>query len=344
MSLTYKEIMETPESLQKTANYIEQNWQAITQFLKGTERFVFLGCGSSFSLARSMAIMTYMQSGLPSIALSAGDLMLHASRYANALKGATVICISRSGKTSEMNMALDAIKKFNVHVAALICADNTPLEEYCELSLNMPWAFDNSVCQTRTVTNFYFVAAYILAKQLDDSILMEDLRHIVDNCRKFLIDSEKTAREIADKSWDHAVILADAELEGIADEGSLAFKEVCQLPSNYYHILDSRHGPMVLFNEQTLLIAALGTKDKFELKYLSDMREKGSVIVAFSDTAVNVPDGVTSLYYGRELSHIALGLPFILLCQLISYYKAAHTGADPDSPSGLSAWISLGDE
>jgi fructoselysine-6-P-deglycase FrlB-like protein len=335
--------MNTPEALQKTTLCIEQKWDEIEAFLKDKKRFVFLGCGSSYSLARSMAVMTYMHTGVPTTVISAGDLLLHAPRYVNAVGEAAVICISRSGQTSEMNIALDAIKEFNPHIASLICADDTPLEARSELSINMPWAFDNSVCQTRTVTNFYFAAAYILAKYLNNPVLLQDLLHITDNCEEFLLKTEKITREIAEKPWNHSVILADAELEGIADNGSLAFKEICQLPSNYYHILDSRHEPMVLFNEYTLLLAALGPMDKLEFNYLKDMVKKKSLVVAFSDVPIEIP-GVVSFSYGRKLSQIALGLPFIMFCQLITYYKAAHTGANPDQPSGLSAWISLSDE
>ena len=340
MSLTYKEIMSTQDSLRQTTSYIDNEWQKVMQFLDGKKQFVFVGSGSSFSLARSFSLMTYMHTGVPSLALSAGDLLLHASRYGKILADAAVVCISRSGKTSEMNMAVDLIKPYNVHLAALICADDTPLEERCELSLNMPWAYDNSVCQTRTVTNFYFAYAYILAKWLGNQPLLSDFEHITDNCNAFLKEIEPMAKEIAARSWNHAIIIADAELEGIADEGSLAFKEVCQLPSNYYHILDSRHGPMVLFNDKTLLLAAVAEKHELEINYLTEMQEKGAITVAFSDTPLEI-QGVTTISYGRKLSHIALGLPFIMLCQLISFYKASHTGANPDKPIGLSAWISL---
>ena len=340
MSLTHEEIMATPDALRRTADYLEKEWEAIAQYLAGKERFVFLGSGSSYSLARSMSVMTYMHTGLPTTALSAGDLLLHAPRYEKILQGAAVVCISRSGQTSEMNMALDAIKGYGASPAALVCAGGTPLEERSELTLNMPWAFDNSVCQTRTVTNFYFAASYILAKKLCDQPLMDDLRHITDNCGKFLQDAEHIARQIADCHWTHCVVLADAELEGIADEGALAFKEICQLPSNYYHLLDSRHGPMVLFGKDTLLLAALGAKNELELNYLSDMKKKGPMIAAFSDTPADA-QGAIAFAYGRELTQIALGLPFIMFTQLISYHKAAHTGADPDRPSGLSSWIEL---
>jgi len=340
MSQTHDEILGTPEALRQTAALIGENWQAIEDWLRGQTRFVFLGCGSSYSLARSMAVMVRMRTGLPADALAAGDFLIHAERYAACLKGAAVVCVSRSGHTSELVMALDAMKPFGVSVAALVCAGGTPVEARGELTLNMPWAFDNSVCQTRTVTNFYFAAATILAKMTGDEALLADLRHVVDNCEAFLEKAERLAEKIAARDWTHGVVLADAELEGIADEGALTFKEICQLPSNYYHLLDARHGPMVLFHEHTLLVAAPGPKSGLELNFLSEMVGRGAQVVAVTDTPAALP-GIECLDYGRELSHIARGLPLILFCQLLTFHKAAYTGANPDRPSGLDAWINL---
>ena len=340
MSQTHREIIDTPNALMRTIDYLEQEWLAVQCFLCGKKRFVFLGCGSSYSLARSMSVMTGMHTGLPSVALAAGDLLLHAPRYARLLSGATVICISRSGYTSEMLMALDAVKSFGIFPAAIVYAENTPLASRCELTLCMPWAFDKSVCQTRSISNFYFTAAYVLAKKTDNQTLMADLSHIAENSRAFLSEAERLASEVAARPWTQCVALADAELEGIADEGALAFKEICQLPSNYYHLLDARHGPMVIFNENTLLIAAPGQKDPLELNFLEEMREKGAHVIAVSDTPIDI-QGIINLPYGRDLTHIALGLPLIILCQTLAYYKVPYTGANPDRPAGLDAWISL---
>ena len=87
MSLTYKELTSTPDALKLTTDYINKEWQSVSGFLKGKDKFVFIGSGSSFSLARSFSIMASMQTGLCSIALSAGDILLHASRYAKIIDG-----------------------------------------------------------------------------------------------------------------------------------------------------------------------------------------------------------------------------------------------------------------
>ena len=342
MAITYNEIHDTFNALKKTEAYLEQRWGDIEAFLKSHSRFVFVGCGSSYSLAKSMAVICNMGSGKPAAAMAAGDLILHAQRYRKAVDGAAVVIISRSGRTSELLLALDALESEGCAftVASLICADDTPLGDRSSLVLSTPWAFDESVCQTRCVTNFYFIAAYVSAKITGDQAVMEDLRQVLADGAEYIAGAEDLAKSLSGHAWTHAVVLADAELEGIAEEGSLVFKEVCQLPSNYHHLLDVRHGPMVLIGKETLVIAVIGESNKLERDLLADLQKKGAVIAALSTIPEEI-DGVQLTRLGRPESHVACGIPLIILCQLIAYHKSIVTGADPDKPTGLDPWISL---
>jgi len=342
MALTYKEMHDTFNALEKTAEYLEKRWFDIKAFFSGSERFIFVGCGSSYSNAKSYAMICNMSTGVPAVALAAGDILLHAKRYRKLIDGAAVVFISRSGRTSELIKALDAIKSIgcNIKVASFVCADDTPLGEKSDLVLSTPWAFDESVCQTRCVTNAYFMAAYIAAKVVDDTPVLSDLRLIIKEGHSYLEKAEALAKDLAPEPWTHAVVLADAELEGLAEEGALVFKEVCQLPSNYHHLLDVRHGPMVMVGKDTLVIVALGTSCELEVNLLNDLKAKGAYVVAFSDVMADF-DGTRSTCFGEPLSHIAKGIPLIVLCQMIAYYKSKETGADPDKPTGLDPWISL---
>jgi len=351
MAITYEEMHDTFSALTKSADYIEKNWAKIDKYFKSRERFVFIGCGSSYSNAKSFAMICNMNMGLSAMALAAGDILLHAKRYKKCIDGAGVVFISRSGRTSELIRALDALKSegCDITVASLICADDTPLGEKSDIVLSTPWAFDESVCQTRCVTNAYFMAAYIFAKLTDNTAVLHDLRLMITEGPAYIEKAEALAKEFAVLPWTHAVVLADAELEGIAEEGALVFKEVCQLPSSYHHLLDVRHGPMVLINKETLVIVALGTKCELEINLLKDAKAKGAYIAAFCDDGDNCndigncvcTDGVTFSCYAKPLSHIAKGIPFIILCQMIAYYKSKETGTDPDKPTGLEPWIAL---
>jgi len=342
MALTYKEMHNTFDALKKTASYIESKWTEIEAFFRSKDRFIYVGCGSSYSNAKSFAMICAMGAGKSVMALAAGDILLHTERYLKCLDGAAIVFISRSGRTSELIMALDALREqgCDVAVASLVCADDTPLGEKSDLVLSTPWAFDESVCQTRCVTNAYFMAAYIGAKIVGDTDVLKDLSLIIEEGPAYLERAESLAKELATEPWTHTVVLADAELEGIAEEGSLVFKEVCQLPSSYHHLLDVRHGPMVLIGKETLVIVALGKSNELELSLLKDLKAKGATMIAFSDLPINL-EGIRNPSFGKPLSHVAKGIPFIVLNQMIAYYKSKETGADPDKPTGLDPWISL---
>jgi len=342
MALTYKEMHDTFNALKKTEDYLEQRLPDIKDFFKSKNKLIFIGCGSSYSNAKSFAMIYSMKTGVSASALAAGDVLLHASRYKKLFSGAAVVFISRSGRTSELIKAHDAIKELgcDIAVASFVCADDTPLGELSDLVLSTPWAFDESVCQTRCVTNAYFMAVYIAAALTNDDAVLFDLRHMIENGYSYLVRAENLAKELAAEPWTHAVVLADAELEGLAEEGALVFKEVCQLPSSYHHLLDVRHGPMVMIGNETLVILAHGTSCLLEINLRNDLKEKKAYIVAFIDEYVR-PDDIRSICYGEPLSHVAKGIPFIILCQMIAYYKSKETGADPDKPTGLDPWISL---
>ena len=342
MALTYKEMSDTFNALGKTADYLEKHWENIREYFSTKDRFIFVGCGSSYSNAKSFAMICNMSTGISAVALAAGDILLHANRYKKLIDGAGVVFISRSGRTSELIKALDALTGIgcDIEVASFVCADDTPLGDKSDLVLSTPWAFDESVCQTRCVTNAYFMAVYITAKITDNDRLLSELRQIINEGSVYLEKAEILAKELASKPWTHVVVLADAELEGLAEEGALVFKEVCQLPSSYFHLLDVRHGPMVLIGKETLVIVALGTLCDLEINLLNDLKAKGATVIAFSDISAQ-NDGIISTYFGEPLSHIAKGLPFIVLNQMIAYYKSKETGADPDKPTGLDPWISL---
>ena len=345
MALTYKEMHDTFNALEKSADYLEKHWEDVNRFFSGKDRFIFIGCGSSYSNAKSFAMIWNMSVGVPAIALAAGDILLHVERYKKCIDGAAVVFISRSGRTSELIKALDALEGqgCSITVASFVCADDTPLGEKSDIVLSTPWAFDESVCQTRCVTNAYFMAAYIAAKLTDNTSVMLDLRLMLTEGPAYLEKAEALAKEIATEPWTHAVVLADAELEGIAEEGALVFKEVCQLPSSYHHLLDVRHGPMVLIGKETLVLAALGTSCELEMKLLEDIRGKGANLVAFCATCESCTglEGTRFSCFGEPITHIAKGIPFIILCQMIAYYKSKETGADPDKPTGLDPWIAL---
>jgi len=343
MSLIYREIKDQFQAMEKCALYLEEQFGGIRELILKTnaQRTVFLGCGSSFSLAKSMADTVNIRLNKPAFAAPAGDVALHSNRYAKMMNDALIVPVSRSGSTSEIFLALDALRADGCAftVLSLSCVADCRLSSYSALSLEMPWCFDESVCQTRTVSCLYYSSMYVIAKLAGDEVLVRQLREFPTVGERFASRYEEAWEKLAGCGWDHAVVLADAEIHGIAEEGALAFKEVCQLPSNCYHLLDVRHGPMVLIRQNTLVIAAL-TNQKLELDLIRELKDHGSLVATVSDRSSPL-EGTFNFVLGEDVDHIVRGLGVIVLCQLIAFYKSKVTGTDPDHPDGLDAWIKL---
>lgn len=340
---TIHEIHAQYDSLKNAQKAIDAQMAEISALASGASRFVFIGCGSSYTLAKSGALMAQLRLEKPAIALPAGDMLLHLETYRPLLEGAMLIALTRSGETSEVVRMVEGLRERGVSFAlvTVTCVSGSTLSRMSDLVVEFPWAFDESVCQTRTVTTLYFFCAYTVAKLCGDAALAADLVKAAEQGDAYMARIEPVLREAAALPWNHAVVLGDAELSGLCGEGALAFKEICQLPSNSYHLLDVRHGPMVLIGKETLVIVVLSdSANKLELDLLRDLLEKGATVIAYSDLPLEMP-GVISVSFGEALRHPARGIPAIAVCQLISYHKSFATGANPDRPDGLSPWIAL---
>ena len=342
-SHTYREIKDQYNRLRKTKSYLDSKAADIKEIYDRHSFVVYIGCGSSYSLTKSLAVGTMTHLGKKAIAIPAGDILLRPETYRQLLTGSLVVALSRSGATSELLLAYDALKKAGASFSLLSfsCRTKQKLAAISEYALELPWAFDQSVCQTSSVTNLYFAGMYLLAHLADNQDLKGSLLRIMETGDGFISRNEAAWAEIAAMDWDCGVTLGDAQIGGICEEGALAFKEICQLPSNYYPLLDSRHGPVVIFDHKTLVIAAVSDVDsKYEKALIRDIRKRGCVVVTVSGEPLAI-EGTINFCVGETCEYPALGIPFINVAQMITNYKAIKRNIDPDNPNGLDPWITF---
>ena len=345
MNYTLNEILGQYEALNKTIDWMRYDRERTRNFFEETQprKIIFTGCGSSFSLCRSMRSIASTRMNIPVYALAAGDLWLNCEAYAPLVEGALVVSLSRSGRTSELINAYAAVKLVapNVHFLSILCAEGTPIEALSDMSICLPWAFDQSVCQTRCVSNLYAAGALLIGAISDDSSIEHGLLRVATLGETYLGNVISRLQALARKEWNSAVVLGDGPFDGLAEEGALAFKEISQLPSNYYHLLDVRHGPIVLIGKRTLVLAMVKSPACHqEQALIKDLVGKGAQVIIYSNLPLEVP-GVESFSMGEEVGSVAGGLGLVALCQLISYYKALEVGCNPDLPEGLDPWIEI---
>lgn len=345
MYLTEKEIFNQYEALKKTYEYFMEKAVVIKGIKENKfNSLTFIGSGSSYCLSKSGEMSAKMQLGIPANSLAAGDLMLNFSYYDNYIRNTIMIILTRSGSTSEIMLAVKGVKdKFNIPCISICARNNSDLSNIVDLNLEIPWAFDESVCQTRTVSNLYTANLLLLAIMANNQMLIKEIKNAIDNGDKFIAQYTDSLKKIAQSSsWNKVVVLADSELQGIAEEGALAFKEISRVTSNYHHILDVRHGPMVMIDEKTLVIMASSPEGfSYQTDLINDLKGKGAKVVTIGNEDEKYNNVDLHITIPVFQNYGVRGIPFIFVVQAIAYYKAIFKGINPDVPDGLDPWIKL---
>jgi len=344
MSITETEIFGQYEALARTHAYFLKNAGRIQKFFRRCrpQSLAFIGCGSSYCQCRSAELSAKMRLKLPAVSLAGGDLLVNYPHYRGILQGALLITPSRSGSTSEVVLSVKKLKReFKSPLISICCREKSELSAIAELSLAIPWAFDQGVCQTSSVTNLYTANLCLIAAMAGDKSLFREIGKAIAEGERLMAANKSSLQELGAKDWNHVVVLADSELEGIAGSGALSLKEIAQVHANYYHLLDVRHGPMLLVNEKTLVIMACSPRETgLQKDLVADLKKRGATVVTIGGSR-------QALGADRHLPVPAyknfgvMGIHFIFVPQLISYYKAASAGLDPDAPRGLAPWIVL---
>jgi glutamine---fructose-6-phosphate transaminase (isomerizing) len=346
MYITEKEIRSQYSALMKTYDYLISKSVEIKNFWDkyNFESITFIGCGSGYCLCESAAMSARLRLHLPANAFASGDILLNFSQYKDFLKNTLIIAPSRSGSTSEVIMAINKAKADNnTPCIALSAVLDSELSKISDLSLELPWIFDESVCQTRTVTNLYTANLMLIAILKNDEDLISEIKDAIDAGEKYIEKYEPIFKEIAENyDWKKVMVLSDSELQGIGSEGAIAFTEISQVQSNYHHILDVRHGPSVLINKKTLVIMACSSENiLLQIDLIKDLKLAGAIVITVSDEAENIWNSNFNITIPKYKNYAVRGIPLILAPQMISYYKALSEGINPDLPLGLDPWINL---
>jgi glucosamine--fructose-6-phosphate aminotransferase (isomerizing) len=346
MSLTHKEIFSQYDALNKTYEYMFNNAERIREFRDriSFKSITLTGAGSGFCLCQSAELSLKINLNIPTQSLAAGDLMINHSHYEKLLQDTLLVTASRSGSTSEVVNAVKLVKENNGTAIISICAkEGSELSSLADLNLDIPWAFDESVCQTRTVTNFYTTYLMLAGILGNHQSLLDEIGQAIKRGESFMQRNVELLKQAAQETeWDKVVVLGDSELQGIAAEGALAFMEIAQVPCNYYHVLDVRHGPMVLIDHNTLVVVACSPNEVgYQQSLIADIQARVAKVVSVGH---QIEQGWKSNVHieVEQYTHFGvMGIPFIFVPQCLSYFKALVKQLDPDAPQGLFSWIKI---
>lgn len=343
---TEQEIRTQHIALKKTLEYLQEQKEQIRKFFArySGRKIVFIGCGSSYMLAKSAKAVFERNTGTAAMAIAGGEYLVSPQNYNALLQDSILIFLSRSGMTSEILRSAELIKKeTNAVLVSITMKEANSLCPLCELNLSMPWAYDRSVCQTRTVTNLYVGILLLNAFCANDTALECSVVAAISGFEDFIGRNLPALQKLGKTDFRRAIVLADGVLCGIAEEAALAFTEIAMLPGAHFCVLDYRHGPVVLHGADTLTLVALQPEQgHYQADLLEELEKTGCALITVGAAAENVSTAaVLKIDSGEIPSFAAYGIYLIAAAQNIAFEKALAQGVDPDRPKGLDAYITL---
>jgi fructoselysine-6-P-deglycase FrlB-like protein len=186
------------------------------------ERVAFVGCGTSWFVSMSAAVMRESYGLGESDAFTANEFPLNR-------KYDRVVLITRSGTTSEVIELLG--KLTDQHTVVITAVADSPCAKLAKEVIVLDFADEQSVLQTRYATS----VIALLRSHFGD-----DLTQAISDCRSVLAQ-ELDAELVASKQ---ITFLGTGWTIGLAHEAALKTRESSQYWAEAYPAMDYRHGPI----------------------------------------------------------------------------------------------------
>lgn len=192
------------------------------------ERIAVVGCGTSWFMAQSYAVLRESAGHGVTDAFAASEAFV--DRHYDA-----VVAITRSGTTTEVLELLDSLRSSGnrARTVGIVGDPETPLVSLVDVAIRLPFADEQSVVQTRFATT---------ALALVRASLGHDLSPAIDQAAAAI--EEELDDELV--TADQYSFLGTGWTVGLAHEAALKMREASQSWTESYPAKEYRHGPIAI--------------------------------------------------------------------------------------------------
>lgn len=354
-----KEIMEQPESLRNSIRgrvLIDEGTaklgglENIINKLLDVERFLFIGCGTSWHAGLVAEYMFEQFIRIPTEVEYASEF-----RYRNPIinKNDAVFFISQSGETADTLAALRETK-LRGGIALGVCnVVGSSIARESDSGVYIHAGPEIGVASTKAFTSQLIVLALItllIARRKNLSI--ENGREIakaiskipeqVEQILKLNDEIEKIAEEFKDAK--NFLYLGRGYNFPVALEGALKLKEISYIHAEGYPAAEMKHGPIALIDEN-MPVVVIAPKDATYEKIISNIQEVkargGRIIAIASEGDDDIKDLVEHVIYIPHTVAMLKPILTVIPLQLLAYHIAVKKGLNVDQPRNLAKSVTV---
>ncbi len=354
-----KEIHEQPDSLRNAmrgrlndedATAVFGGLNLTPQQLRGVERIILTGCGTSWHSALVGEYMIEEFARIPVCVEYASEL-----RYRNPpIENNTLVFgITQSGETADTLAALNETKRKGHRTLALCNVVGSSIAQAAdggvylhagpEIGVASTKAYSSQCC-VLAMLSLYFGRMRHMSFESGGRII-EELRRLPAAVEQALTcDSE--VRRIASKYAEASNVLYLGRRYNFptALEGALKLKEISYIHAEGYPAAEMKHGPIALVDKDTpsVFIMPRGTTYDKVMSNMEEVKARGGPVIAvasheeaqirrIADEVIMIPE------VPEFLQPIVSAIPL----QLLSYHIAVLRGCDVDKPRNLAKSVTV---
>lgn len=364
---TIKEIMEQPLTVMKATNMgmrINPPNKVILNGLKEKmsdilkcRKVVLFGCGTSYHagcvgayLLRKMKCFDHSES----FVASEFENDIHVDKN---MEGALCIYLSQSGETKDLVDVLNDLKDTDAVNISIVNMVNSLIARTTGCGVYVNASRENGVASTKSFTGQVVVLSLI-------SVLINQERY-GDKDKKQKIERERMITSLQDLPLDieacftlfnniktklipsmevnkrnSMFILGSGLGFEIAREGALKIKEISYVHAEAYSLLDLKHGPFALIEQNTPIIVIAHDKKSYEKSknICSEIKTRNGLVIFITPyDKIDNCDFYIQVPYNQMFSFLVCLIPL----QILAYELALARGYNPDFPKNLAKCVTV---
>jgi glutamine---fructose-6-phosphate transaminase (isomerizing) len=337
------EILNQPRAWEATLEIVQSQGARLQELAEGVDEIVFTGCGSGLNAAVAIAPCFQKVTGMRARAVPAAEIVFYPETVFDRCSHYLVVSISRSGSTTEVVNAQQAVAEWGYATLAVTCHPSSPLARGADAALVLEPANEASVTTTQSLTSMILCGQTMAGIVGSDEEYLDQLGQLPALGRDLIKPAHEVGRRVAQEAdITRFAFVASGPLRGLAREAQLKVKEMVRAPSDSYPLLDFRHGPKSNVNERMLITLLSGDATRrVEVEFAEEMKGLGGKLFVICDDA-----GAELAALSDYLFELASGLPDfarpilqILPLHFLAYYRSLAEGLSPAAPTNLTYWV-----
>ena len=362
---TIKEIMEQPMTVLQSTNMGMRIKSLDKVILNGLDnrigdilkckRVVLFGCGTSYHagcvgsyLLRKMRCFEHSESFIA----SEFELDIHME---NNMENTLAIYLSQSGETKDLVDMLYKLKETDAINISVINAVNSLIARTTGCGVYVNASRENGVASTKSFTAQVVVLA-LISLLINQNRYGEDKKHKLERqkmisslqdlpldikeCFTLFPQIQDISKKVLNSKHNSMFILGSGLGKEIAKEGALKIKEISYIHAEAYSLLDLKHGPFALIEENTPIVVIAHDEVSYERSknICSEIKTRNGMVIFISpyDEIENI-DYHIKVPYNEMFGFLICLIPL----QLMAYELTLAKGLNPDFPKNLAKCVTV---